>query len=44
MSGTFYNLNTKYNWLLALFNSLPSASDIMTLSTAQIANGFVVVW
>jgi hypothetical protein len=39
MSGTFYNLNTKYNWLLALFNSLPSATDIMTLSTAQIANG-----
>jgi hypothetical protein len=39
MSGTFYNLNTKYNWLLALFNSLPSVSDIMTLSTAQIANG-----
>ena len=39
MSGTFYNLNTKYNWLLALFNSLPSASDIMTLSTNQIVTG-----
>jgi hypothetical protein len=39
MSGTFYNLNTKYNWLLALFNSLPSAGDIMTLSTDQVATG-----
>jgi hypothetical protein len=39
MSGTFYNLNTKYNWLLALFNSLPSAGDIMTLSTNQTAGG-----
>ena len=39
MSGTFYNLNTKYNWLLALFNSLPSAGDIMTLSTSQTAGG-----
>jgi hypothetical protein len=42
MSGTFYNLNTKYNWLLALFNSLPSAGDIMTLSTAQVANGLKI--
>jgi hypothetical protein len=42
MSGTIYNLNTKYNWLLALFNSLPSATDIMTLSTAQIANGLKI--
>jgi hypothetical protein len=39
MSGTFYNLNTKYNWLLALFNSLPAAGDIMTLSTNQTATG-----
>jgi hypothetical protein len=39
MSGTFYNLNTKYNWLLALFNGLPVAGDIMTLSTNQVATG-----
>ena len=42
MSGTFYNLNTKYNWLLALFNSLPSAGDIMTLSTNQIVTGLKI--
>jgi hypothetical protein len=24
MSGTFYNLNTKYNWLLGLLNAIPA--------------------
>lgn len=49
MSGSFFTLNSKYNSLLALFNSFfpyppsptpyPPPADVMTLSTAQIAVG-----